>query len=251
VIADSVTTAIDRAQLTRVARRATGRPVLEVVDWREEPLQGGIAATSGRLSRVAGTGRDGEETVTWSTILKVVRATDAWTAGSADAARTWGYWRREPLAYGSGLLDELPAGLAAPRCYEATEGPDGAWLWLEEVVDEHGRRWPLARYGLAARHLGAFNGAFLAGRPIPDLPWLSAGGLRAWCAMFLPRTAPLATIETHPTLRRHWPGDLAARTRRLLAEREAFLDALDRLPQTLGHCDATHPNLRAPAPGWP
>jgi hypothetical protein len=30
--------------------------------------------------------------------------------------------------------------------------------------------WPLERYGLAARHLGQFNGRYLTGTPLPQHP---------------------------------------------------------------------------------
>ena len=58
------------------------------------------------------------------------------------------------------------------------------WIWLEEVADTVGAPWPLARYGLAARHLGGFNGAYLVGRPVPAYPWLSRNWLRSLIASF-------------------------------------------------------------------
>jgi hypothetical protein len=42
-------------------------------------------------------------------ILKVLPATSA-------APTDWNYPGREALAYARGLLDDLPAGLEAPRC---------------------------------------------------------------------------------------------------------------------------------------
>ena len=38
--------------------------------------------------------------------------------------------------------------------------------------------WPVARFGLAARHLGRFSGRSLVGHPLPDAPWLSRAVLR-------------------------------------------------------------------------
>jgi hypothetical protein len=82
---------------------------------------------------------------------------------------------RERLAFTSGLLADLP-GLGAPRCFGAEERADGAtWLWLEDVPEAGPSRWPVARYATAARHVGEMNGAYLAGRPLPDHPWLSGG----------------------------------------------------------------------------
>ena len=54
-------------------------------------------------------------------------------------------WNRELLAYLSGLLDDLPGDLAAPRYLGGAEHAGRVtWLWLEEVSDDRGRAWPLA-----------------------------------------------------------------------------------------------------------
>jgi hypothetical protein len=103
----------------------------------------------------------------------------------------WNYWRRELYVYESGLLDHLPAGLAAPRCYGLTELPgETAWLWLEEISDDYQGDWPLERYVLTARHLGLFNSAYLTGQPLPEFPWLSQNFTRQWLTG-LPEWLPL------------------------------------------------------------
>jgi hypothetical protein len=38
----------------------------------------------------------------------------------------WNVARREAAAYASGVLADLPGGLAAPRCLEVEAQPDGA-----------------------------------------------------------------------------------------------------------------------------
>ena len=107
-------------------------------------------------------------------VLKVL----ARVAGQDDPAHI-DYWKREGLLYGSGLLDALPAGLRAPRCYGCDEPAEGiVWLWLEHIREDGDRVWPPARWALAARHLGQFNGAYLAGRPLPHVPWLGGQRLR-------------------------------------------------------------------------
>jgi hypothetical protein len=100
-----------------------------------------------------------------------------------------------------------------------------------------------------ARHLGQFNGAYLAGRALPSEPWLNRGFLRAWMA----DPARVALIETiiraktwaHPLVRAAFPDPVAARLLRLHTEREGFLAVLERLPQTLCHLDAFPGNLLA------
>jgi hypothetical protein len=51
-------------------------------------------------------------------------------------------------------------------------------MWLEEVLEQIGQQWPLEQYGVVARHLGQFNGAYLVDGLLPNWPWLSLGWLR-------------------------------------------------------------------------
>jgi hypothetical protein len=37
-------------------------------------------------------------------------------------------WDREALAFRSGLLDDLPAGLDAPCCFAIGERPEAVWF---------------------------------------------------------------------------------------------------------------------------
>jgi hypothetical protein len=188
--------------------------------------------------RVGGHGRDQGRTVPWSLILKVA-ASSAHGGDPDGGAREW-------HAYRSGLLGDLPGGLVAPRCLGAVVQPDGAlWIWLEEISDADGPHWPLARYGLAARHLGQFNGTYLTGRSPPSRPWLSTGWLRGWVAQRAPAIATLRQHREHPVVRRRYPGTIVDDMLRLWEERHTFLDALDQLPQTLCHLDAFRRNLLA------
>ena len=93
----------------------------------------------------------------WSLILKAIGANPDVDVPPTD----YRYWKREPLAYESGLLDELPGGCFAPRCFGSVVADDGAWLWLEDVRDDLGPEWPFEHYGVVARHLGQLNGTYL------------------------------------------------------------------------------------------
>jgi hypothetical protein len=158
----------------------------------------------------------------------------------------WNYYKREADAYRSGWLDDLPGGLAAPRCFEVIEHQDGTcWIWLEDVGEEIGAQWPLEQYGLVARHLGQFNGAYLAGQSQPDWPWLSTGWLRQVIETSAPAIPLLRDSLDHALIGRWMPGDAADRYFRLWEERGVYLDALDRLPQTLCHFDIFRRNLFA------
>ena len=111
------------------------------------------------------------------------------------------------LAYRSGLLKDLPGPFAAPRCYAIQEQPDGsAWIWLEEVQDELDHPWPIERYAQVARHLGRFNGAYLAGHPLPDDAWLTHNWLRNYLRRAAPMVDWVLQNPAHPVVRRALPG---------------------------------------------
>jgi hypothetical protein len=232
--------AVDRATLVPLVQRVLGSKTFEVVDWEFEPLHGGIAVGTA-IYRFSGQGRDQGRTVPWSLILKILRP----EGGSADAA-AWNYYKREADAYQSSWLDDLPGGLAAPRCFGVLDHPDGTcWIWLEEVAEEVGLLWPLEQYGLVARHLGQFSGGYLVDRPLPGWSWLSSDWLRHYVEQSAPAMEPLRNAVTSPWGRRWLPEKDYDRYSRLWAERELYLGALDRLPQTICHFDTFRRNLFA------
>jgi len=232
--------AIDQATLTPLVQSALGSTTVEVVDWQCEQLHGG-AGTGNAVYRFTGQGRDREQQVSWSLILKT-----AYPEGDDAHVSAWNYFKREADAYQSGWLDDLPGGLVAPRCFKVVEHPDGTcWIWLEEVRDEIGSHWLLEHYGLVARHLGQFNGAYLVDRPLPSWPWLSSRWLRQVIESSAPAIPLLRSSLDHVLIRRWLPGDASDRYFRLWEERELYLDALDRLPHTLCHFDIFRRNLFA------
>jgi hypothetical protein len=148
--------AINQTTLTPLVRQALGNDTLVVTTWTYQPIYGG-AGLFAHIYRVAGTAQVEDQLVPWSLILKVSQA----ALGSSDPTSTW-YWKREALVYQSGFLAQLAGGLVASRCYAVHEPTEGeVWVWLEELQDADGPHWSLERYGLAARHLGVFNGRYL------------------------------------------------------------------------------------------
>jgi hypothetical protein len=242
--------AVDRATLTPVVRRALGSATVDVGSWEMRPLSAGFNEVTGGICRVVATGSDRGRPVRCALVLKACRDPGA---AQGDGPRAAHYWKRELLAYASGLLDALPPGVQAPRCFGAEERPDGtAWLWLEDLAEASETsetseaRWSLARYALAARHAGQTNGAYLGGRPLPAVPWLSTGVARAIAERFGRPIERLPELADHPLVRRQWPDPgMAHRIARLWHERERFFAALARLPQTLGHLDLFRLNLFA------
>jgi hypothetical protein len=177
--------------------------------------------------------------VPWSLILKTLCP-----VGDNANVSAWDYFKREADAYQSELLDDLPGGLVAPRCFGVVEHPDDTcWIWLEDVKDEIGSQWPLEHYGVAARHAGQFNGAYLVERSVPSWPWLSSDWLRCYIAQSASAMPRIRNSLDHPLVRRGFPA--SDRLFRLWEERDRYLDALDRLPRTLCHLDFHRRNLFA------
>jgi Phosphotransferase enzyme family len=232
---------VDDATLAAVAAAALGAAgQVRVVNWVSRQIFAGDGRGLG-VYRFDGTASHEIETVPWSAVLKVLGR-----SGNDDDERGWDYWRREALAYRSGLLAHVPGGLAAPRLLHASEGVGGRQqLWLEAVEEEIGPRWPLSRYGLGARHLGQFNGTYLVGRPLPTVSWLARGWLRSWVEAARDSVAALPAALEYPLVARVYPPNVADSIARLWRDREQWLTALDRLPHTLCHQDAFRRNLIA------
>jgi hypothetical protein len=182
----------------------------------------------------------------WSFVLKVVQHSGRGHAywQSSDHESDPMYWRREPLAYASGLVDRLEGGLRAVRCFELAERADGSIaLWLEDARDP-ATQWSLERYEWAARHLGRAQAAFLDA-PTPQPAWLSRGWLEAYVER---RAADLeapidSAEEDEPLVRTAFPESLVGWTQAVFADRRRLFAALRALPQTLSHLDYWPRNL--------
>ena len=228
--------ALDPATLAPLVRHALSGDLITLIDWQVMPFGGGAGQC---VYRVAGRAQTRETIASWSLIVKVT--TPPPSVEDPAGAR---YWKREMLAYQSGLLADLPAGLSAPRCFGVTEQPGGdSWLWLEEITDAATGRWPPERFAVVARQLGTFSAAYLTGRALPADPWLSRDWFRSKVAEAEPVIARLPAVREHPLLRPALPGDAVDRVLRVWEERAAFFAALDRLPQTFCHLDAFPRNL--------
>lgn len=230
---------IDPDQLTAIARLACDQAKLELEDWQATQLGGNAGnPVSLGLYRIAGQGRVEGVKQEWSVVLKMIQspARLGWVnMGEGDDPRHWNYWKREMYAYRSGLLERLPAGLAAPRCYKIEELPgEITWLWLEDLHDCTARGWTLERYARTAGHLGRLNGLSELDGEQPD--WLSRQRSRQWVEGLPHREAEWE----HPRLLERYPPAKANPFRRMLANPEPFLERLEQMPQTISHGD-TYP----------
>jgi hypothetical protein len=239
---------IDQVALTPIVRAALGRPAAEVVSWRGEPIgYVRVWQGTGGVERVAGVARDSADELAWSCVRKVVRAPGAsgggsGLAGSLDPTAP-GYWRREAELFRAGLLDALPAELAAPRCYGVEERGDEVWLWLEEVAETGGAAWTLDDYAFAARRLGRFNGRFLPGRPVPEHPALCRSTLRDEVAEVRGFEPVPERVWADPRVRAALGGEFGGRYHAAWARADGLAAAVDRLPLTFVHRDAFRANL--------
>jgi hypothetical protein len=182
-----------------------------------EPLGDATPAATGGVWRVSAGSTDA--------ILKVVRhdpgGNERWPS-SEDETDPY-YWRREPLAYATGLLDRI-APLRAPRCLLCADRPDGSVaLWLEDAGAGAHPAWTVKRLGEVARDLGRMQGRLA--QPPPDEPWLSRGWFRAYL--------DLRTRWVEP----YRDGPYADDVQVIWAQRDEILAAVDAVPQTLCHFD--------------
>lgn len=226
---------LDVDVLRSVVEASLNAEPVTLAGWSCEPILAGDGQGLG-VFRVSGSARAGDDARKWSVILKVL------PDDSAVMPAAWSLSRREPLAYESGLLETLPDGLRAPRCLRYDVQGARHLLWLEDLGSDD-RPWSLSDYAHAARLLGRFNGAYLCGRPLPAIEWLSRDWLRSWLAEGAAAVEELPRHARHPLVRRVYPPDVCAQIAELWAQRDHVLAALDGLPHTLCHHDAFRRNL--------
>jgi tRNA A-37 threonylcarbamoyl transferase component Bud32 len=227
---------ISQETLTPLVRQVLDRPKAVPTTWEVTPMHGGMGSAVGgtALYRVAGQSETGEA---WSLVLKILYERPGETVASPY------YWKREYELYRSQILATLPQiGLTTPVIYHCVDHSDACWIWMEEI-EQVRRTWDWSDYRLVARRLGRFNGAYLAGHPLPDYPWLS----EQWHCRIVP---PLADVFDHldhylqhPLAQRVLPTSAKDEILSIWEAREQFCAALAGLPQALCHLDVFPRNL--------
>lgn len=226
---------LEHQAVGRIVQRATRAQVVVAPDWTISTISSGGGEAAG-IYRVSGTATEDMKSFPWTLILKILEP----SAGSGNPSK-WNNGQREALAYSSGLLDRLDAGLSAPNCVEIDTAGDGTtWLWLEDVAGEAEATWPVSRYGLAAYHLGLFNGSYSGNTALPSHPWLSHNWLRGWIEEAAPFIDVLGEHRHHANVVQMYDVDHILG---LWRDRDRRLSYLENLPQTLCHLDAYRGNL--------
>ena len=233
--------AVDSKMLTPIVEKALNQQAVTLSNWSYQQVHGGFGGGRGGsyIYRFQGDAIVQDDLIHWSLILKILRARPD------EAPDNTHYWKREFEAYRSGLLENLPGGVVAARCFHVVEYPDeSCWIWQEDIRDDTGDCWQPEHYQLVAQHFGQFNGAYVtAARSIPDEPWLGTGWLRNIAKAAEPVVPKIEAQMQAPIFQPIFPADSNRQFLKLWDERERFLSALDRLPQTFAHQDPVRRNL--------
>jgi hypothetical protein len=229
--------ALDWATRTDLVRAALRDGAAEITSWNEEDTGGG--ASGSQLFRIRGDARlGGGALVPWRFVLKVLNHQgEGWQESSTDP-HAWDYWKREWLAYQDPVIQQMRGSLRAPRCLGAGEQGDAAvWMALEDLSDIDQRPWPESRFAIVARHLGGFNGSFLADPPMLSPSWLSRDWLRGWTERAESMITLLPGVADHPLVSRIYPPERIEALLEIWEQRQTWYAALNALPQTICHQD--------------
>ncbi|MAT96594.1 MAG: hypothetical protein CL608_05570 [Anaerolineaceae bacterium] len=237
---------INQNSLCTFLNRSLNTEVHQVIEYHQDKLHGGFGEELGgglgvyRLHGIATTKVGNQK---WSIVLKGASSNKS---GSEELI-SWDFWKREVLAYQSGIFDSLPAcNFVAPAFYGIyipEQNPHERWICIEDINTEGNNDWSLANLTRAARHLGEFNGAYLAGHPLPQLEWLSKGRVESWVKIAEPTINNLKEYMKIEYIKRWLTKPDLDRVAKLWSKRHSLLNILDSFPRSLCHHDAFTRNL--------
>ncbi len=235
---DEIRIFIDPQQLAGIVAQALARPILRLGEWQVKPLSGGLEEFN-RVYLLSGQAHTHSGECAWLLVLKTMQC-DPSNDAHPQATR---YWKREAAFYQSGLLDDLSCSLVPPRCYQVSQQGDAMWIWMEAIQDALPKPWPTDKYFEAARCLGCFNGAYLAGKPLPAEPWLARDWLSGYIELAVPNLHDLPQLRKNPFFHKTYADMSDDFILQAWERRGDFIKAMESLPQTFCHQDAFDGNL--------
>jgi hypothetical protein len=235
---DGILETCSRADPCAVAQAVHSRAIVSARITARTPIVYDPYLAGRLVERVTGIAEtvDGD-TVPWGAIVKRT------TGVGLRAAR------RELAAYREGIAGPASAnGLRAPSLLGCNASKEHVELWLEVLADEYGGRWPTARFGLAARHIAAWDAATSKAPPIPGFDsedaWAERHGQ--------PHRLSQAVGELHDyrtgaaaELMRLLDDPGFRRAQALITSTPTRIDRLAAFPQTFLHHDLVRSNLFA------
>ncbi|UUZ94789.1 aminoglycoside phosphotransferase family protein [Paenibacillus sp. P25] len=231
---------MDKGRIQKISSRLLQTEMGMVTDWRCDSIgPANRNFVTGGIYRISGTSEMSKGlSHSWSFILKIVNADP-----NRDDPSHYNFWRREVLAYDSGYLQNLPAGITVPKCLAIDEKDDGSvWLWLEDFRHEP-RRWEWNDYAYAAEKLGEFNTAYLLGTPLPEYPWVNRQWMRSWIKecfqyRYVPDETSRELLQSHKRV-----SEIIRQFRALEAAVFYWVADLEQLPRTFAHQDYYEVNM--------
>ena len=231
---------VDSALLAAV-RKQVNDPDAEILSLEHRPLGGGlldaVAGGEGLLLH-RGQVKSSRGDQTFELVEKICRVLP-----EGLEPDSWLYWKREALAYQSGLLDDMPPGLTSPNCFGvAYTSLPSARIFLEAIVDNQ-PRWSSETHARVGEALGLFNGHHLG---VPDMDrrsWMAIGRAHSWVALAAEAFGDFGVLRSDPMLSRWIGGSNVARTIGLWRELEVLRAALADLPRCFCHHDAFKRNI--------
>ena len=186
---------LDPAVRTDLVRAAVNNDGAEIATWRYRDLHG--LGAGAHIYRVEGEASVGSALVPWSGVVKVFRHGGQGIQAAGERPDAWDYWKRRVVCSTSWFVG-LSGGVVPAHCLGVGERPGvAAWVAMEDLSGLDQRPWKLGQFQLVARHLGQFNGAYLAGRRLPADSWLSIDWLQDWTARMEPLDL-LTAARDHP-----------------------------------------------------
>lgn len=242
--------AVSLETLSPIVRQLLNDDQLALLDREVSLLAGAGNATTRGMFRISGAARLGSgKTTSWRLVLKVIGDSDLFGSGYCHEPTDWNYWKREALAFESGLLDGWPGPLWPIRALAVDEvGADEAWIWLQSCSNgDVKEKWSLDQLASTAYDLGAVAAQWVATPPSYDQhPWLDRRWVDGWVATTRQlgadhaaghdgcwNTGPLREVVSEST---------RGRVATLMAAAGTLQEQLASLPLTLAHHDAQWSN---------